>query len=280
MIVSRVIAIVCSFVILLVLASLVSKLHPPPPQQRLVIGVKSVVEEPDDVIVTEQADITYWLERKQSTLPPTKDDTTTPTEPLIVLEVPTDSQNVHDSYVVNGTKDLYLQGGSGRGNPERYDLTLVEWIRERKLDPIVDMIRKRNATITSLNNDDEVTVLIHVFRYARSDDRLLDELEYQIRDCKDPNYNGIVCPTGVVTRLISVKSFLEPDRSLRSKGLIRQELMQVVSHMESRPSKEAILSHLAQEYIGVLNRAQLDEMTSDWIEHVIDDDEWESVYSF
>lgn len=251
-------------VALIVLYFIYRRYNKPSVTQTLVISSRPLIEpeeEPDIIYINEPADIEYYV--RESTLPQPIEQ---PIETPITLEIQADSQNVHDSYVVRQTRDLYAKR---RISTVISGESLIEWIRRNRLADVLDQIRQRNAQVMSLHNETEMDVLMNVYDYCKGNDDYLNELAYQIKECL--NEDGLIyCPTGVVTRLLSTKTLLEPEKGLKTRDMIRQELMNVVSkRIEETDTRESIMDKLQEDYRGIYDRNQIEALVADWIDHVV-----------
>lgn len=189
------------------------------------------------------------------------------------VEIPNiDYQNVHDPYVNKYIRKLFndvskyetqLQTGEIiDGAPEDKKKTVGE---------ILECIRERNSTLTNLNDVNEVTVINSVWQKAKSNENIKNMFYTQLIDSYENGH--IVCPSGVVNRVVSSISVENPEEFPKTKEMINMEILQKASKVrndikEDEDFKQVLMAKLAEDYKNILSKDELQKIVSPWIDSI------------
>jgi hypothetical protein len=200
-------------------------------------------------------------------------------EPLV--DIPNvDYQNVHESYVGKFARNVF-------GDPENINEDEIdEFLNEikddlknssndtrKKIIKILNDIKKRNATITNLGNSTELSVLKKVWNAGDNDINIRNNMYIQLLDCIE--HGSLVCPTGVVNRLVFSLSINDPEKFPKTKEMINNEILHTASVLreenepiEPKELKELIIEKITKDYQNILTKEELIELVSGWIEYI------------
>lgn len=209
-----------------------------------------------------------------------------------------DAQNVHDSLVQTTLGKQYIENVKKQPKTKASNnrVEIEEYIRGSELSSedkeicktALKKIHERKATLTNFGGDTEVDILDNTWEAADKNvkDFLLQQLlDATIRNGREPL--GLYCPTGVASRIVNASLVNEPEKMAKTRDLIHQEMMQTAANLRSKLEekegyneldessqnerlKETIYAKYKDDYIdnGILDQAEVDEMTKDWIEHI------------
>jgi hypothetical protein len=151
-----------------------------------------------------------------------------------------DAQNVHDSIVQNSVKNLFLKKKQKRNyDSQKLIDEIIEFARinnknMRKIHDVLLQVNERNAIISNLNNITEMDVLSTMWNNASNNVRI--QILNEILDAYiDDNF--IVCPTGVVSRLINADIVENPEHAPKTIEIIRQEMLNTASKIRDEIEK-------------------------------------------
>lgn len=234
---------------------------------------------PQKELVFEKQDITYYTEQPTFVLNYNDFDLQE-----LTVEIPEiDTQNVHDTFVQKSTRKSFSEINSKDSSSEEIQDTIREMIIESKsyddsetIEKVITNIQKRNSNITNLEST-ELQVLCSVWEAAKKDQCIKDYLMIQIKDCVS-EYSGIVCPTGVVTRLTSTLFINDPSKFPKTKEIINQEMLGSAAKLRADLEKTGeytsqefscqLQSKLEEDYQSILSPEEITDMTREWIHHL------------
>lgn len=196
-------------------------------------------------------------------------------EPPRVEIADTDKQNVHERHV-----NKYIRKIFNQVNTDENDLDFKQIIRDapqgkqQEIANILQEIKKRNAVITNLDNSNELSVLSSVWDKAKNNENIKDMMYQQLLDSKE---NGnIVCPTGVVNRLVSSLVVEDPSSFPKTKEMISNEILQKASKLmmdigeinNHCQFKEKLIQELEKDYAGILTKNEILDFIEPWIDSI------------
>lgn len=186
-----------------------------------------------------------------------------------------DKQNTHDSIVQRVIRDGYSgveKGDLGSFNKISKDIKRASR-NNQKVGQVLDRIKSRNANITNLSGDSEKQVLVNIWEQVKDNP---DSVKFFISNLKDCVENeDVVCPTGVVTRIVSTVYLDTPEQFPRTKEIIKQEMLQTAAKLrndnpeeEHDHFKQTLLNKYNSDYQGILTEKEIIKEVNDWIDHV------------
>ena len=163
------------------------------------------------------------------------------------------AQNVHDSTVQDTIKQKFIKL---KKNIIKKQININEILmyaknkltdkfKEDRLKFILNSIRDRNSRITNLENNTELEILGLVWDNEKIRDQIINELF----DCYNGEYNNIVCPTGVVTRLLNADIVLNPETTPRTIEILRAEMLNLAAQIRTECERK-------EEYINKTEEEQ------------------------
>lgn len=161
----------------------------------------------------------------------------------LLQQLNTDNQNVHDSSVQHTIKNAFLNKNITVCTKENIiplinEITAFAQHHQKnhiEIRNIMLSIAQRNATIHNLQNHTEMTILLTI--WTQSSDNVKLQLLNELLDMKI-DQDHIVCPTGVVSRIINSEIVEHPEDSPKTIEIIRQEMLQTAAQMRSELEKE------------------------------------------
>lgn len=198
-----------------------------------------------------------------------------------------DLQNVHDTTINKYIRKLF----DGINIYENTDV--VKEIKEsiKTLEPdkkeiitkVLNDVKKRNGTITNLNGVSELAVLTSVWNSSKADDNIKDMLFQQIQDTYENGYT--LCPTGFVNRISTALVINKIEDFPKTKPLIRDEMFNTAANIRTELEKDndyntlteneqsielknKLLTKYQEDYKGILEQTEIDDMTKDWIDSI------------
>lgn len=208
----------------------------------------------------------------------------------VLQEIGADQQSVHDTTVQDTIKQTYAslkEKGGGAGDFKHVRSSILSWnggALGAKLTSIVDAIENRNSKLYNLGSDNELTVLTRV--WTEGNDNVKDQVIKELLDCEQSWGGGIVCPTGVVTRVVSASLIETPEAMPRSRNVLREEMLSKAAalrtEMENKDSeykslteeeqnsyyKERLKEHLHDEYKGVVSKDTVEAEMKEWVDAI------------
>ena len=232
-------------------------------------------------VIFEQADIRHYEETPTPIFNMMDFDLTE--EEVLIPEI--DNQNVHDSvtqqYIRN---DFHNIPDSGTTKDDSSCIgDIKRWYDDTEINVVLNKIQSRNGTISNLNGKSELQVLATVWKQSEGDENTREYLGTMLCDCLE---NGnVVCPTGVVNRIVSATSINDPELMPKTREIIDQEMMQSAATLRDELElddsynslcedeqrmlfKERLLGILDENYINVFSKKQIRQYISQWIDHV------------
>jgi hypothetical protein len=205
------------------------------------------------------------------------------------VEIPNvDKQNVHDTTVNRYIRNAYNNIPQDENNNDfieeiKEQITTKNSNKKKKILEVLNKIKDRNASITNLNNQSELSVLMNVWNQAKTNENIKNELYNQLIDCIEND--NVVCPTGVVNRLTTALLIETPEKMPKTKEIINNEILQTASQVRNELEddedyqalssksqnlefKNALMDIIEKEYEGIHTKEELAELIKDWIDYV------------
>jgi hypothetical protein len=253
--------------------------------------ITPTIELPDEYIVTdipETMDIYRDIDRDIDILDYDLDEQETQAD-TIIRRIPNftiDTQSVHSSSVQDMIKTRYNKIGSKEPitTPVKEQITALSQGLNKdtnKINNIVNQIYTRNAVISNLNST-EVTVLENTWNNSNANvkEQILNELLNTVE-----RGNTIVCPTGVVTRIINATTIENPEIAPKTENMLREEMLntanRVRTDLENTPEykalpeeqqksklKETLKERYSKDYQGIISSSIVQKELDTWVEYI------------
>ena len=200
------------------------------------------------------------------------------------VEIPVvDNQNTHDSFVQKTIRNTYATAGLSTDGKNVVKEILKCVDNDQDITKVLETIRNRKATISNLNDKKEMEILEEVWNTVKNDEDLKVYFITQLKDCYE-NYST-VCPTGVVTRIVSVLSIKTPEKMPRTKELITEEMLNTASKLRNNLENDEVFTKLSDEeqqssfkrqliskyqddYSDFMTSDEITDITSKWINEI------------
>ena len=206
---------------------------------------------------------------------------------LNFLDLTTDSQNVHSSLVQDTITKKYakIRGVSADTNTIDYKESILDYARNcgkdyLQIKTILNEIEKRNSPITNLDST-ETRVLNDTWFSAN--ENVKEQILNELLDANSPGY--LVCPTGVVSRIINANVVNDLDSSPRTEENLREEMLNTASkirsllendteYIDSSESKqteifkETLIEKYNNDYKDIISEDRIQKELDTWIDHV------------
>lgn len=200
------------------------------------------------------------------------------------VEIPVvDNQNTHDSFVQKTIRNTYATANLSTDGKNVVKEILKCVDNDSDVTKVLETIRNRKATISNLNDKKEMEILEEVWSTVKNDEDLKAYFITQLKDCYE-NYST-VCPTGVVTRIVSVLSIKTPEKMPRTKELITEEMLNTASKLRNNLENDEVFTKLSDEeqqssfkrqligkyhedYSQFMTSDEISDITSEWIDEI------------
>lgn len=190
-----------------------------------------------------------------------ENDIDIPVHLLMDLDQGVDHQNVHDSFVQNYVKQIYTN--TNTYNHQRNDTIDLG----PEVNDIINKIRTRNAFISNLN-DYEYNILLSAYDKAKTNENIKENLIWQLKDCKQGD--GIYCPTGVTSRIVSSLAIENPEMLPKDKNTVNTEVLAKFSSLYQKnpeADKYEIKQVVLQDYPED-TKTLVSNCIDEWIDHI------------
>jgi hypothetical protein len=253
----------------------------PLPTKVLVFKTKPSVfsDRPGVDLVFEEDDMNYYTEQPRFLLDYLDFDIENQQVEIPVV----DNQNTHDSFVQKTIRNTYATSNLSTDGKNVVKEILKCVDNDPDITKVLETIRNRKATISNLNDKKEMEILEEVWNAVKNDDVLKAYFITQLQDCYE-NYST-VCPTGVVTRIVSVLSIKTPEKMPRTKELITEEMLNTASKLRNNLENDEVFTKLSDEeqqssfkrqliskyqddYSDFMTSDEITEITSGWINEI------------
>lgn len=205
-------------------------------------------------------------------------------DPEPVLDFTADAQNVHDSVVQNTIRNKYaaINTNANKSNTIlNYDEILcVSGTKAAQVRVVLQQIQSRNAQITNLQTS-EVCVLNNAWSAASA--TVKQQIINELLDTRDGD--TLVCPTGVVSRIINANVVEQPESSPRTTAALRTEMLTTAAavrdaletdiiYMANTTEQQNIILKAALEkkynkdYTGIISQDKIQDELNTWLAHI------------
>lgn len=204
------------------------------------------------------------------------------------------NQNVHDTTIQDTIKKQYKRlkskGVIWQGGGVKIEEILNYAKRKSKIDEerlryILVEIYKRNSSIMNLDYSTELEILNMTWYDNNGCEKKRDQIINELYDCYDHVYKNIVCPTGVVSRLLNADIVLNPESSPRTIEMLREEMLNMAAKIRSdcenddeykkmndeeqiKVLKERIIKKITETYINIISEETIQKELDTWIEYI------------
>ena len=195
------------------------------------------------------------------------------------------NQNVHDTTVQDTIKKKYFVLKNNIVNTTYNINDIITYAKnkkqikhkdeEDKLKLILEEIFKRNASIINLDYATEVDIL----RLVWNKEELREQIINELFDCYEPVYKHIVCPTGVITRLLNADIVINPEMSPRTIELLREEMLNIAANVRNKSENNVEFNKLneieqnnklKEDIRFILNKTYINIISEDIIQRELD----------
>lgn len=198
-----------------------------------------------------------------------------------------DLQNVHDTTINKYIRKLF-NGISPQEDPDtvkeiKQNIKTLEPKKQEIIIKVLNDIQKRNGTITNLNDVSELSVLTYIWNKSKDNDNIKDMLFQQIQDTYE---NGnTLCPSGFVNRVSTALLINNPEDFPKTKQIIKDEMFNTAANVRTELEKDELyntlteneqsielknklLTKYTEDYKGILETKEIDDLTKDWIDFI------------
>jgi len=193
--------------------------------------------------------------------------------PIVFRDFTVDSQNVHSSLVQNTIKNKYSKNKSNKLSKKiQYKNDIINYAKKHnknhnEIDTILQKIEDRNSHITNIDST-EVKVLNDSWK--SSNDNIKTQIINELLDAHSPGY--LVCPTGVVSRIINADIVENPELTPRTEENLRKEMLHTASKIRNDLENDPTYNKLSEEKQTILLKDKLiDTFTKDYKDIISED---------
>lgn len=187
------------------------------------------------------------------------------------VEIPNiDYQNVHEPYVNKYIRKIFNDVSKYENKLQQKEIVdRAPEDKKKQISTILDCINKRNSTLTNLDEANEVTVINSIWEKAKNNENIKSMFYTQLLDSYENGH--LVCPSGVVNRVISSISIENPEKFPKTKDMINMEILQTASKIrndtkEDENFKEILMTKLQKDYENILTTEEIEQIISPWID--------------
>lgn len=198
-----------------------------------------------------------------------------------------DLQNVHDTTINKYIRKLFnginIYENSDVVKEIKESIKTLEHGKQETIKNVLNDVAKRNGTSTNLNGVSELAVLTSVWNASKTDDNIKDMLFQQIQDSYEYGYT--LCTTGFINRISTSLLVNNPEKFPKTKSVIRDEMFNTAANVRTELEKDDIYNTLTEneqsielknkllnkyqeDYKGILETKEIDDMTKDWIDSI------------
>lgn len=198
-----------------------------------------------------------------------------------------DLQNVHDTTINKYIRKLFdginIYENGDVVKEIKESIKTLEPSKQEIITKVLNDVSKRNGIITNLNGVSELAVLTSVWNASKADDNIKDMLFQQIQDTYENGYT--LCTTGFVNRISTALVINKIENFPKTKGIIRDEMFNTAANVRTELEKDELYNTLTEneqsielknklltkyqeDYKGILETTEIDDMTKDWIDSI------------
>lgn len=171
------------------------------------------------------------------------------------------SQNVHDTLVVNASKNTYANLTKAVVDDEFF----IEQFQSPHKETLLK-IKNRNSFVGNLRKH-EWDVVKDVWNDGYSKPNVREQYLKEIEDCIDV-YGDLYCATGVVNRVLSAVHIDDPEKMPKTKDIFKVEILSRFSALMQDNPKETCKEIVIKEYSDLLTEDKLHEIIDEWYDHI------------
>lgn len=168
-----------------------------------------------------------------------------------------DSQNVHDTLIVNSSKNTY--------NKLIKTVTDDDYFLDQfneKYRAILVKIKERNSFVGNLGKH-EWDVIKDVWSDSYTKPNVREQYLKDLEECLD-EHDKLYCATGIVNRILSSTHIDEPEKMPKTKDIFKVEILNRFSVLIKTNSKERCREMIMNEYKDLLTEDKLKEIIDEW----------------
>lgn len=172
-----------------------------------------------------------------------------------------DSQNVHDTLVVNSSKNTYANLTKAVVDDEFF----LEQFQSPHKETLLK-IKERNSFIRNLGKH-EWDIVKDVWNDGYSKPNVRAQYLKELEDCINTK-DHLYCATGVVNRILSAVHIDEPEKMPKTKDIFKVEILSRFSALMQDNPKEICKEIVIKEYTDLLTEDKLNEIIDEWYEFI------------
>ena len=187
-------------------------------------------------------------------------------------DVLVDTQNVHDTVIQNNVKNKYRALTGTPGTPGTLvTKSIMDFCNnDQEISGILHKIQQRNATLVNFGGDTETQILAKTWDSANH--AVKTQIVNEIRDCKSGDGgDGIYCPSGVATRIVSATYVDNPENYPKDKDSINKEILGKCAHLRSKDpdiTSEKLHEAMVSEYSDMHDREFISHLMEPWLRYI------------
>ena len=126
---------------------------------------------------------------------------------------------------------------------------------------------------------------LEILNLVWTNELLREQIINELFECYNGEYNNIVCPTGVVSRLLNADIVLNPESTPRTMEILRVEMLNLAAQIRNRCEnrdeyleksekeqdkylKKKISEGINDTYKDILSSETIQKELDSWLEHV------------
>ena len=194
-----------------------------------------------------------------------------------IVDIPqVDLQNVHDTNVQKSIRKIFSDVDIVNDSVN-IKQSIKEILKKADGNPnvidVINKIKERNSNIININNKTELEVLASVWEKVKDDPNKVDFFITNLSDSKENE--SVVCPSGVVTRIISTLALDDISKFPKTQENLNDEMMTTASKVRKTLEKEnnyteeyfkeVLIDKYQDDYAGILSLDEIKDKCKDWI---------------
>lgn len=154
--------------------------------------------------------------------------------------------DVHDSFIQKGHSNNY--GSENFTNFSGESQSIFDFSKDKQVQDVLKKIQDRNKPMVLYDMQPEMTVIEKTFQNGDKN------VKHQIINVlKEIDSEGLMCPTGVVTRIREASFINEPEKIPVTKSVLQQQMLNKAASLNQEfqdysKTKEALLNHYSDTY--------------------------------
>jgi len=165
--------------------------------------------------------------------------------------------DVHDSSIQKGHSLKY----SKETNSTQNEVDILQYTQNDKdVQVVLEKIQKRNSPMVLYNMEPEMSVINQTFK--QGDTNVKNQVITILREI---GREGLMCPTGVVTRIREAAFINEPEKLPVTENMLQQQMLTKAAALNNtfqdyRKTKQALLD----EYSEMYPRDKIQKIIDEW----------------